>query len=480
MRYFATVIFSLLIFSTLLCQFSYTFDDDRLHGQKIHPLADSEFIITSDRYCYPGDCSIFIEGCNSGLNVTLFNSSFEAIFSTNIIQLNYVSFVKVFKHNDEYHLFCSASTVPSCPNDPTPFPVFNKTSSFKVILNEVGEVNSIQEFERECNVRINAVHSTGNGYYIDVTRGQYVDINQTGNFTYAEYSVAYVEDFTGTVLIENQHEIDKSYRAIHNEIIDNKYYTWFTVFDRIGVKIVDENLDSIVFTESIGALDNPLFFNNIRSRHFNTKNGNLTQVIYRTNEDNELETIYSNYDDSLNIIENITLDGLIRPSNFTYDNDDIVICGMDFESEFANINLKRYSNEGEVLTDFIYLSENYQTPRDIFLSNSLDSVLITGFETVPECVIPAKMFINRDFTSNIFFSTKEDQLNIFPNPVTDYLNIDENLKVHQESHVVIFSLNGIVLKKINFSDSRKIFVGDLTPGVYYISIGNRISKLIKL
>ena len=83
-----------------------------------------------------------------------------------------------------------------------------------------------------------------------------------------------------------------------------------------------------------------------------------------------------------------------------------------------------------------------------------------------------------------FFSTYNNvnnvdnqQLAIYPNPANDILRI-ENIADNQE--VTIYSLNGVILKKVVVNDYSEININELHPGMYIVGAGNMFSKFIKM
>lgn len=89
-----------------------------------------------------------------------------------------------------------------------------------------------------------------------------------------------------------------------------------------------------------------------------------------------------------------------------------------------------------------------------------------GNKTKLSLVIPPKI------------SENDSEVDIFPNPVKDYIHVD--FKNNKESEYVIYDMAGSILKRGIISEG-KINISDLTNGVYILSIKNisRIFKIIK-
>lgn len=73
--------------------------------------------------------------------------------------------------------------------------------------------------------------------------------------------------------------------------------------------------------------------------------------------------------------------------------------------------------------------------------------------------------------------TDNQQFAIYPNPAKDVLRIN-NISDNQE--VIIYSINGAVIKRDIVSEDAAINVSDLRAGLYIIGVGNEFSKFIKM
>jgi CubicO group peptidase (beta-lactamase class C family) len=77
--------------------------------------------------------------------------------------------------------------------------------------------------------------------------------------------------------------------------------------------------------------------------------------------------------------------------------------------------------------------------------------------------------------------TEENTLpfSIFPNPAKEIITISLPNKTNNNSHFHILDASGRAIKSFNFSEQEtQIVVSDLQPGVYFISNGNSMQKLI--
>ena len=78
-------------------------------------------------------------------------------------------------------------------------------------------------------------------------------------------------------------------------------------------------------------------------------------------------------------------------------------------------------------------------------------------------------------------------LNVFPNPTKEVIKIsgDSHYTMNGRTEVRIFNILGIEIKKFNiiFPEAEKEFnidVSELPPGLYFVRVGNRISKFLKI
>jgi hypothetical protein len=73
----------------------------------------------------------------------------------------------------------------------------------------------------------------------------------------------------------------------------------------------------------------------------------------------------------------------------------------------------------------------------------------------------------------------ENNLNIYPNPITDYISI--SLPTEKSLEYTIFNSSGkiILFGRINKSDNV-IILNNLKSGIYFINIENKTNKIIKI
>lgn len=68
-------------------------------------------------------------------------------------------------------------------------------------------------------------------------------------------------------------------------------------------------------------------------------------------------------------------------------------------------------------------------------------------------------------------------LRVYPNPSTDYINIDFNS--HNEVSITIYSIDGKVMYNTNTYQSETINIQDYPKGMYIVRVNDEMKKIIK-
>ncbi len=71
--------------------------------------------------------------------------------------------------------------------------------------------------------------------------------------------------------------------------------------------------------------------------------------------------------------------------------------------------------------------------------------------------------------------TDRIELQIFPNPATSHISINENDQVKE---IKVFNLVGREVKKFDFVDGEKYYVGDLPKGMYLVQLVDKRNKIL--
>ena len=82
------------------------------------------------------------------------------------------------------------------------------------------------------------------------------------------------------------------------------------------------------------------------------------------------------------------------------------------------------------------------------------------------------------------YANNGPELNIYPNPATNFVNIEVNSNTYRNEYLKIISLDGKIIKNETLrlnkgKNTYKVDVSSLNSGVYIITIGNKMSKFIK-
>ena len=68
----------------------------------------------------------------------------------------------------------------------------------------------------------------------------------------------------------------------------------------------------------------------------------------------------------------------------------------------------------------------------------------------------------------------ENKYAIYPNPATDAFKVN----VNGSTKVSIFDMTGRCVKEVNVNDNSTINIEDLDRGIYFVSVGERVEKLV--
>jgi hypothetical protein len=177
---------------------------------------------------------------------------------------------------------------------------------------------------------------------------------------------------------------------------------------------------------------------------------------------------------------------------------------LDEELEIYHITLRSYFLSTD-LSDFAILNPKFTLkkkgeeesknvieiifkPSKIYKNECLEMFVYTnkseGF---------ANLCINMS-TTNIVDNFREDEINIIPNPASDFINIQfqtsEVLKTSEVSKVQIFDILGLEVISVGTGldlssngldlSTLRIDVSHLPSGVYFIRIGDRMEKFVKM
>lgn len=149
------------------------------------------------------------------------------------------------------------------------------------------------------------------------------------------------------------------------------------------------------------------------------------------------------------------------------------MCDKEF-CYFPQINEGTFMMEGGELAKM----DAYFYPESIAGAGNITTEIFVKIGTLFEKVGSITYSVTTDdlvsFKDVLIAKTK---LNVFPNPAKSVINIQlENLK---DNELKIFNLNGVLVKSERlYSLFNVIDIADVEKGVYQLSLGNSISKLV--
>jgi photosystem II stability/assembly factor-like uncharacterized protein len=80
-----------------------------------------------------------------------------------------------------------------------------------------------------------------------------------------------------------------------------------------------------------------------------------------------------------------------------------------------------------------------------------------------------------DFSSDVAEQHEAENVNIYPNPVSDFLYLPKN---SSNERIKIYSTIGICVS--DFDPCEKVDVSSLSPGMYFVQLGDQIQKFVKV
>ncbi len=255
-------------------------------------------------------------------------------------------------------------------------------------------------------------------------------------------------------------------------------------------------------------------------------NNNIITSVYKKNIDGVLTLVSKNsyaYDSHNNLI----MDMYSRWENnswhdnslitYSYDNNNnmlVKISQMWSENKWKNLNRLTYeynnnNNMTKAYSEIWYddgMNEKKWVPMDIGFKINIHNEILAKFNE--KRGIPANFSINvngyvvnlqyQDITSNEELILLDNHLSLSPNPATDYIEIategvilngtqwsEESIEGHRSKSIQIYDFLGNVVLTFTPALSLKgervrIDVSGLAKGVYFVRIGGKIYKFVKL
>ena len=137
-----------------------------------------------------------------------------------------------------------------------------------------------------------------------------------------------------------------------------------------------------------------------------------------------------------------------------------------------------FNDDGDIKYTKIWSSITYSTVIPTALLNIGDNLYLSG--TSEDSLSPKKLFLTALVPE--YTSVKENkeivdnELVISPNPATDYITL--NPEAAEAKLIQIYSIEGI--KMYDGEYSERIDVSGFARGVYFVKIGNKVGRFVKI
>ena len=139
-----------------------------------------------------------------------------------------------------------------------------------------------------------------------------------------------------------------------------------------------------------------------------------------------------------------------------YDNYYNRVCFASYDWS-GNINFKRFNPNTFLLVDNTPITQAFGDVKNIITCGNG----CYAFNTSDN-----KVIIINDSTLSTTEVETNNKLSIYPNPTTDFLNINSEIAI---SELKISDINGRIINNLQFIDD-KLYVGELQKGIYFIKI----------
>jgi len=278
---------------------------------------------------------------------------------------------------------------------------------------------------------------------------------------------------------------------VHKRTIKNIQEKFLTKFDRelnkIYQHLIINNSDkNMIIDNYVEDTDSTIIiFGEYRSNSYNENDSNHTFIRKQSIDGNILwEKQYGKY-------RQVIIYSLIKINPNRY----LGIGSFSDELLYNREGRKKYFLEIDSLGDLI--NEYYDLKGDTCILSSTvidkdNNLVIFGYKNDGKSLSISKYPINIFLSINEIVKSNNNNSLIFPNPTTDYITI--NLEGINQSFnpsaegivsVEIYDMMGVKMQSIpvetqNFvSLQQRIDISNLTPGVYFVKIGDKVEKLVK-
>ncbi|NIF03850.1 T9SS type A sorting domain-containing protein [Chryseobacterium sp. Tr-659] len=174
---------------------------------------------------------------------------------------------------------------------------------------------------------------------------------------------------------------------------------------------------------------------------------------------------------------------ILYPTLLSDNNNNIfLVCMASPTGNPADLNqlIKKFKPDGSVDAGFgvngiVDVDLNYKEFMRSAIITPDQKIMIFGNHQTPNKGIITKVLNNTNVLSAKDQGIKKENLNIYPNPVKDILNINGQIK--KEEAEILDAGGRRVLKTI--INDNKINISNLEQGIYYLKIGDVVNRFIK-
>jgi hypothetical protein len=172
---------------------------------------------------------------------------------------------------------------------------------------------------------------------------------------------------------------------------------------------------------------------------------------------------------TISIIDTIVAQGFISGATYNTLNDDILLCGYDFNGAFL-IQVNGFSSglfsNGNVEKTTVSIPANYSQQIEGIIPIDANEYYISAEENLPNA---SGLFSFNTSTLSVSAYDQADYISFYPNPAKDSITLN-----HEDCETYIYAITGQLVKT---SNKKLIDISDLTTGIYLIKIRSKYNMI---
>ena len=165
---------------------------------------------------------------------------------------------------------------------------------------------------------------------------------------------------------------------------------------------------------------------------------------------------------TISIIDTIVAQGFISGATYNTLNDDILLCGYDFNGAFL-IQVNGFSSglfsNGNVEKTTVNIPANYSQQIEGIIPIDANEYYISAEENSPNA---SGLFSYNISTLSVSAYDQADYISFYPNPAKDSITLS-----HEDCETYIYAITGQLVKT---SNKKQIDISNLTTGIYLVKI----------